>query len=121
MSIEHMALVYAEMLNDTKFRQAVASQPAKALQSWDLSGKERTMLGAQAKQSSPKFNSKDNKLLNYLIRNQPVSQACGCALGNAIGRHLGLPVIGPRAAGCDGGCCSWTARIVFAQGDPALR
>jgi len=107
--------MYTEMLNNSKYRQEVAANPVKAFDGWELSKKEQDLLIAEAKGGSPKFSPSDNKVLNYLIRNQPLSEPVGLALGNAIGRQLGLPVIGPRSEGCDGGCCGWTSRIMFAE------
>jgi hypothetical protein len=118
MSVAHTAQVYTEMLNDPKYRELITSESKTTFEGWDLSEKEKHLLISEAKVHSSKFNPA-NKVLNYIIRNQPLDQACGCALGNAIGRHIGLPVMGPHSAGCDAGCCSWTSRIVFA-GDPAL-
>lgn len=114
MSIEHTAQVYTEMLNNPKYRQAASASPGKAFHGWDLTEKERALLSEEAKTNSASFNPRRNKLLNYLIRNQPLGEPTGVALGNAIGRHLGLPVLGPLAD-CDGGCCSWTGRIMFGE------
>jgi hypothetical protein len=117
MSITHTAQIYTEMLNDTKFRHAVASKPVEAFHGWELSKKEHELLVEDAKAGSEKFSPSTSKVLNYLIANQPFGEPVGAALGNAIGRQLGLKVIGPRSAGCDGGCCGWTGRVMFA-GDP---
>jgi hypothetical protein len=119
MSIEHSAGIYTEMLNNPKYKQAVTSKPDEAFEGWTLTEKEKALLTGEAKSSVQKFSPSSNKVLNYLIRNQPLGEPVGLALGNAIGRQLNLPVIGPRSEDCDGGCCGWTSRIMFA-GDEAI-
>jgi len=115
MTIEHTAQIYTEMLNNAAYRKTVASKSAKAFNGWELSKTERAMLQADARTAKPHVSPSDSKTLRYLIRNLPVSRSVGAALGNAVGRHLGLPVIGPLAGGCDGGGCPWAGRIIFGQ------
>ena len=115
MSIEDTAQIYTEMLNNAAYRKAIASKSDKAFHGWELSNEERELLHADASFDKPHVSPSDSKTLHYLIRNLPLSRPVGTALGNAVGRHLGLPVIGPAASGCDGGCCSWTGRIIFGQ------
>jgi len=120
MSILHTAQVLTEMLNDSEYKKAVASKSARAFHGWDLSAKERALLVSEARARKARFSPSESKALNYVIRNQPLTEPVGVALANAIARHLGLPVDGPISAGCDGGCCGWTGRIIFGA-DPAPR
>jgi hypothetical protein len=115
MSISHIAQLYTEMLTDEHFRHKVRVDPTNAFLGWALTDKEKDLLTIEAKTPSADFSPSDNKVLRYLIANQPLGEPVGLALGNAIGRRLGLPVIGPQTNDCDGGCCGWTSRIMFAE------
>lgn len=113
MSVEHFAQVYTEMLNDQAFKDRVASDPAAALTGWLLTEEEREILIQEARAEVQGYTIANSPALAYIARTGPVSQPTGTALGNAINRATGSPVMGPLAAGCDAGCCSWAARFSF--------
>lgn len=120
MSVFHAAQVYTEMINDQNYKKLVAKNSPRAFSGWELSKKEKALLVSEARLRKAKLSPSESPVLNYLIANQPLSQPVGAALANAIARQMGKPILGPLAGDCDGGCCSWTSRIIFG-GDPAPR
>lgn len=115
MSKDAIAGVYTQMLTDASYRKIVADDP-KALNSWDLTPAEKTVLLKEARSKSVGASLESGPVMKHLVskRGPMLSPPVASGLGVALNQAAGLPIGALNGPGflSNAACCPWGKPVI---------
>jgi len=113
MSKDALAGVYAEMLDNDKFRETVAANP-EVLGDWDLTEQERACLIEEATADVSGFAFGSGPAMSQLSGGPALSPGVASKLGVALNKSAGLPTGALNGPGflSNAACCPWGHAVI---------